>query len=315
MHNSRILLGGDGFVMKSSYFLLVAGVLLGGVGTFVAVRALLESLFANQNIALSWASGEAPQKSKSGIIRLSRPLVHRLVLPLISRYKMTEYKEKLKREIQSAGLGQELNAEEYIGLQIFLGVFFPGFLFGANTLFELNYPPALMIGFSVVGFMFPYSYVKDRRKTRNGQILVDLPFVVDLLALSTEAGLDFIGAISKVVDKMKNGPLAEELSQVLRDLKLGSSRAEALNALAWRVNMNEVSSFIAVLVTADTLGASIGGVLRQQSEQMRHERFVRAEKAGVEASQKIFIPLIACILPAVLLITFGPVILQFFGAK
>jgi len=112
---------------------------------------------------------------------------------------------------------------------------------------------------------------------------------------------------------MSLGPLAEELAQVLRDLKLGSSRAEALNAFAWRVNMSEVSSFIAVLVTADAMGASIGNVLKQQSEQMRQERFVRAEKAGAEASQKIYLPPHHVYLPAVLIMVFGPVILQFLG--
>jgi tight adherence protein C len=293
--------------------LLILGVLMGGISVYVAVAAFVDSITANRNSALSWAESEAPKKSKSGIIRLSRPILHRLVLPMLARYKFKDYKEKIKREIQSAGLKQELNEDEYLGLQVFLGVMLPVFVTACNALFNLQYPPWLIVAFALFGFVFPYSYVNGAKQERRQQITIDLPFVVDLLALSTEAGLDFIGAISKVVDKMQGGPLAEELAQVMRDLKLGSSRAEALNALSWRLNMNEVSSFIAVLVTADALGASIGGVLRQQSEQMRQQRFVRAEKAGVEASQKIFIPLVLFILPAVLLMVFGPVILQFMG--
>jgi tight adherence protein C len=305
----------SGIVMGLPNFLLILGVLLGGVSVYVAVSALIDSITANRTSALSWAESDAPRQSKSGIIRLARPLIHRIVLPLIARYKLKNYKEKIKREIQSAGLGQELNEDEYVGLQIFLGVMLPTFVTACNLLFNLEYPPWLIVAFALFGFIFPYSYVNGKKQERRQQIIVDLPFVVDLLALSTEAGLDFIGAISKVVEKMTGGALAEELSQVLRDLKLGSSRAEALNAFSWRLNMNEVSSFIAVLVTADALGASIGGVLRQQSEQMRQQRFVRAEKAGVEASQKIFIPLVLFILPAVLLMVFGPVILQFMGSN
>jgi tight adherence protein C len=299
--------------MVLSHLLQILGVLLGGAGVYVAVSALCNSIFENQNQNLSWANGDEPKKSKSAIIRLSRPLIHRLVIPLLARYELKEYRTRLKREIQSAGLAQEFNEDEYIGLQVFLGVMLPIFIISCNILFSLEYPWFFILLFAVLGFSFSYFYVKGNKQTRKSQILIDLPFVVDLLALSTEAGLDFIGAISKVVDKMKGGPLAEELGQVLRDLKLGSSRSEALNALAWRLNMSEVSSFIAVLTTADSMGASIGGVLRQQSEQLRQERFMRAEKAGAEASQKIFIPIVLFILPAVLLIVFGPVIIQFMG--
>jgi tight adherence protein C len=295
--------------------LLFLGILLGGFATYVAVSAVLENIFNSKTTALTWASGEQPMKSKSGVIRLARPLIHRLVLPLIARYELKEYKENLKRQIQSAGLGRELNENEYIGLQILLGVILPLILFVGHFLFNIDYPLWMIGAFAAFGFLFPYLFVKQNKEARRSQIMVDLPFVVDLLALSTEAGLDFIGAITKVVDKMSGGALAEELGQVLQDLKLGSSRAEALNAFAWRINMSEISSFVAVLVTADALGASIGGVLRQQSEQMRQERFVRAEKAGAEASQKIFIPLVLFILPAVLLLVFGPVILQFMGGK
>ena len=293
--------------------LLFIGVLLGGFATYMAVAALLEGLSNSQTASLTWASGDAPKKSKSGVIRLARPLVHRLILPFLSRYELKNYRQNIKREIQSAGLGQELNEEEYIGLQGLLGVVLPILLIVINILFNAHYPWWAIIGFAFFGYAFPYLYVKGNKDIRRNQVLIDLPFVVDLLALSTEAGLDFIGAINKVVDKMSGGALAEELGQVLRDLKLGSSRAEALNALSWRLNMSELSSFVAVLVTADALGASIGTVLRQQSEQMRQERFVRAEKAGAEASQKIFIPLVLFILPAVLLMVFGPIIVQFMG--
>lgn len=293
--------------------LLILAVLLGGVATYVALSTFLSTIFSNPSISLSWTSGEAPVKSKSGVIRFSRPIVHKLILPIISRYELKDYKERIKRDIQSAGLGQEINSEEYVGIQVFLGVAFPLILGSMNLLFDLGYPPLAIAFLSLFGFMYPGLYVKGRKQERQAQIRLDLPFVVDLLALSTEAGLDFIGSIQKVVDKMSKGPLAEELAQVLRDLKLGSSRAESLNALSWRLNMPEMTSFVAVLVTADAMGASIGGVLRQQSEQMRQERFVKAEKAGAEASQKIFIPLVLFILPAVLLIVFGPVILQFVG--
>lgn len=296
--------------------LLILGVLAAGVSVFIAVRTFLESISSQNSTPLIWGElGAKPVKSKSPIISVSRPLLHRLFIPLVKKYKLEEYKKNLKREINSAGLGQELNEEEYIALQIFLGIALPGTVLLMNLLFNLEYPPFLILVFSVVGFFFPFFYVRGFKNERRAQVVIDLPFVIDLLALSTAVGLDFFAAIQRVVDKMHGGALAEELGEVLRALKLGSSRADALNAMAWRMNMTEISSFVAVLTTADALGANIGDVLKQQSEQMRQERFVRAEKAGAEASQKIYFPLILFILPAVLIMVFGPVILQFMGGN
>lgn len=138
-----------------------------------------------------------------------------------------------------------------------------------------------------------------------------MPFIVDLLALSTEAGLDFVGAIGKVVEKAKLSPLVEEFSQLLKEIKVGASRQEALREMASRIGMTEINSFVAILISADQMGASIGKILRQQSEQIRVERLVRAEKAGAAASQKILLPLVLFILPAVFLMIGAPFVLGF----
>jgi tight adherence protein C len=77
-----------------------------------------------------------------------------------------------------------------------------------------------------------------------------------------------------------------------------------------RVDMTEMTSFVATLVSAEAMGASVGPVLRAQSESMRQERLVRAEKAGAQASQKMLFPLVFFIMPAVFLMIFGPVVIQ-----
>jgi tight adherence protein C len=139
-----------------------------------------------------------------------------------------------------------------------------------------------------------------------------MPFIVDLLALSTEAGLDFGAAIGKVVEKARPSPLIEELSQVLKEIAVGSSRSEALREMSVRVNLTEVNSFIAILISADSMGASIGKILRQQSEQIRINRLVRAEKAGAKAATAVIMPMVVTVLPAVALLALGPYIVQFF---
>jgi tight adherence protein C len=153
----------------------------------------------------------------------------------------------------------------------------------------------------------------QRRQT---EILKAMPFVVDLLALSTEAGLDFIGAIGRVVEKSKGNPLVEEFEQVLREIRVGSSRQDALREMGQRINMTEVNSFIAILISADQMGAPIGRVLRQQSEQIRAERMLRAEKAGAAAAQKLLLPIFLFVFPAVLMMVIGPLVLgMIYGGK
>ena len=112
------------------------------------------------------------------------------------------------------------------------------------------------------------------------------------------------------MEKAKAGPFTDELARVLRDIQLGVSRADALRNMSWRINMSEVSSFVAVLVSADQMGASIGKVLRAQSDLIRNDRFMRAEKAGAAAAQKVLLPLFFFILPAVFLVIFGPLVLR-----
>ena len=135
-------------------------------------------------------------------------------------------------------------------------------------------------------FFLPDRFVSDLRKTRERQILRALPGAVDVLSLSVEAGLEFLTAMQRLVERGGTGPLRDELTTVLNDIRIGQSRAEALKAFAQRVEIAEVSSFVSVMVQADMLGASIGPVLRQQAERMRVERFQRAEKAGARATQR-----------------------------
>ena len=80
-----------------------------------------------------------------------------------------------------------------------------------------------------------------------------------------------------------------------------------------RLDISEITSFVAVLVDADSTGASISQVLKDQSVQIRMERFVRAEKAGAQASQLMLLPMLLFIMPAVFIVVFGPLVVQFFS--
>lgn len=301
--------------MGSAELMLILGLLLAGVAVFLFVSSIFASNQDKQQ--LSWANNDEPKKSKNAIINISRPLVHQFTLQHALRIRSESYRKSVRKYILTSGLSAELNEDEFIGLQLLWGVMFPIFLLIMNFSLQLGLSPALLGGMGFLGFFLPQIHAKGAKKNRELSVRADLPFFIDLLALSVEAGLDFFSAIQKIVDKAQgtDSVLADELGTVLKDIKIGASKAQALKDMAERLDMNEITSFVAVLVDAEATGASISQVLKDQSVQMRLERFVRAEKAGAKASQTILIPLMIFILPAVFIMVFGPVAVSFMYGK
>ncbi|WP_413586227.1 type II secretion system F family protein [Bdellovibrio sp. HCB274] len=302
--------------MGSAELMLILGLLLAGVAVFLFVNSIFASNADKQQ--LSWANNDEPAKSKNPIINFSRPLVHQFTLQHALRIRSENYRRRVRKYIKTSGLSQELNEDEFIGLQLLWGVMFPIFLLIMNFSLQLGLSWFMCVGVGLVGFYLPQVHASGEKKKRELSVRGDLPFFIDLLALSVEAGLDFFSAIQKIVDKAQGtkSVLAEEFSIVLKDIKIGASKTQALKDMSERLDMGEITSFVAVLVDAEATGASISQVLKDQSEQMRMERFVRAEKAGAKASQAILIPLMLFILPAVFIMVFGPVAISFmYGPK
>ncbi|NBV50190.1 type II secretion system F family protein [bacterium] len=294
-----------------SLLALVALVLTGGSAFFLGW-----DLFSGEIEGA--AAGQLEQrkkKSKNGLLNLSRKMFRPLVMPYSQRIQAENWRKKNKRQIISAGMEDEIDVDELLAYKIFLGLVVPPVLY--IWFFSQGFRPSLFM-FLFMGitlYMYPSFWISGLRKKRQEEIKLQLPFVIDLMTLSTEAGLDFIGAIQKVVEKTRPGPLVDELERMLQQTQLGTSRADAMRELAWRIDLTEVSSLIAVLVTADEMGGSIGAVLRVQADLIRTQRFTSAEKKGAAASQKLLFPLILFIMPAVFIMIFGPVILGFIGAK
>jgi len=296
--------------MASGEFVLYAAYAAVFFGTVILARMLLreqESREAQENLA---ELGD--RKTRSFLVRVTRPFFNQYLVPMIRGKRFWDSRRLwYKRKLVAAGLREELNPDEFIAFKFFLIVFFPliGALLKAGEFIDVEW--YMVLGSGIAGWFYPDFWMKGRLQKRQKQILRAMPFIVDLLALSMEAGLDFIGAIGKVVEKAKTSPLVEEFGQLLKEIKVGSSRQEALREMAIRIDMQEVNSFVAILISADQMGASIGKILRQQSEQIRNERMLRAEKEGAKAATKIMIPIVFIVLPAVLLIIMGPFILSF----
>lgn len=214
----------------------------------------------------------------------------------------------LQRTLISAGAPEGLTADEMLGLIVFSIIVWSGL--GVLGWCVIGSSFVILVGASI-GLLQPLLWLKGRVERRRMLIRRLLPYSLDLLTLSVEAGLDFTAALARLAPKLGSNPLAYELGDMLRAIRLGRSRSEALREMADRVGMSEVTSFAASLIQADELGADLGPVLRVLAEQMRNDRSSRAEKKAMEAPVKILFPLIVFIFPTVFLIIFGGIGMEY----
>src|SRR5206468_4039071 len=96
---------------------------------------------------------------------------------------------------------------------------------------------------ALAGAVAPEWVLLRKRERRQTAIRRDLPEVLDLLAVSVEAGLGLEGAID-VVTHHFDSPLTHELTRMLRQMELGQTRRTALQDLKRRTQVPEVSSFV-----------------------------------------------------------------------
>lgn len=255
----------------------------------------------------------------------SLPLVFKLLLPFVGNFDGLLARPLFARQIAqademlvSAGFEGVLNGREFVALKflvpialgslwcvlvVILGAVMPG------TPVDSGCVPLCVMGVALF-YLKPMLWLRKSLRARHLSIMKALPFVLDILTLSVEAGMDFISALQRNCASRKLDPLNEELLRMTKEIQVGSSRRDALRNMADRVKQPDLKSVAYALIQADELGVSIGAILRIQSEQLRSRRFDRAEKLANEAPTKMLGPLMLCIFPAVFIILLGPVLSQ-----
>lgn len=136
-----------------------------------------------------------------------------------------------------------------------------------------------------------------------------LPYSLDLITVSVEAGLSLDGAITRIVNNI-SGPLSEEFGKTLKEMRMGIEKKIALRNMSERCDVRDLSVLINALIQADELGVSLGKVLRIESAQLREKRRQAAREKAMKAPVKILFPLIMFIFPAIFVIILGPAVIQ-----
>lgn len=299
--------------------LMYASLALMGLSVFLVTSLMFqeEDEYKAQEKLESGAGSDKESLAQHGIVlRYSRPFFRRYVTPIVQSFKnKKKIREKYKRNLASAGLTDILTPEDFFSFKLFLIVGFPIVFLGLRTFLEETWPMEYIFFISIFGFFYPDIWIKGKIQERQADVMRNMPFAVDMLALSVEAGLDFIAAMSKVNEKAKPSALTKEFEILMKEIQIGASRAEALRNMAWRVDLINISSFCATLIAADSVGASIGPILKALSAEIRQKRSSEVEKAGATAATKILFPMLFLIVPAVFIIVAAPLALEAMGAR
>ncbi|MHB8253148.1 MAG: type II secretion system F family protein [Acidiferrobacter sp.] len=242
-------------------------------------------------------------------MRLVWPLV-RVIAYVVTARLPTAWLERTHRRLLRAGAAYLVSAEDYLALRVFAGIVcgLAG-LWSTHVLHTASFGPSLVL--AAGGSLLPTLWLHERRQRRNREIGRLLPVYLDYITLAVEAGLNFAGALAQAVDKGPQGPMRREFLLVLRDVKAGLPRAQALKRMDERLDLPEIGAFVSAVNQAERTGAVLGKVLRAQAERSRMERFQRAEKAAMEAPVKLIAPLVIFIFPTTFLIIAFPIVVMF----
>jgi tight adherence protein C len=256
-----------------------------------------------------------------GLADLNDPLVDRLeerygaTLARIARRvdpRLTE--ERIATKLVSSGLARHFTANGYLALKVMLasaGIIVGGLV---GVMVDSSAKALLFAGaLGFAGFIAPDVTANSRATRRRQEMQRELPDALDIVAVSVEAGLGFDAALGKLGEHM-SGPLVDEFTLVLGELRIGEARSVALRKMAERVDLPEVNSVVNSLIQAEQLGSPLGRILRVQAQESRNRRQIAAEERAMKAPVKMLVPTVLFIFPAMFVVILGPAIISISNA-
>ena len=297
--------------------LIAAGI---GIGVYfikggnknIARERLLElQNFGKEQKKKIAGSYEQEQLQKSFFERIIQPKLEKFSKKIDKGAKGARKVDKIAELLIQAGNPGNLTSGQFKALQLLsamISVTFFAFLALVQIL-PLQFAPMLALIGAGFSFVLPKFWLGSKVTKRRKMMRKSLPDLLDLLTVSVEAGLGFDQAIQKVCERMHT-PLTEEFERMLQEVKLGSTRKDALKAICARAQVSELDSLIAAVIQADTLGVSIGQILRIQSEALRTKRRQMIEEMAQKLPIKMLFPMIFFIFPTIFIVTLGPIALK-----
>lgn len=251
-------------------------------------------------------------------IELSQPFTQRVLVPLVEsvsqlarRFTPQESMETLQHNLELAGNPYGWSPMQFMSLRLVTTALLGGLGVVILLVSDLSFTRRVLalVGLAAGGYYLPSLWLRSKTSSRQREITRSLPDALDLLTICVEAGLSFDGAIARVAAKWDN-ELSQEFARVLQEVQLGKLRREALRSMSRRIEVQEISTFVAAIIQAEELGVSIAKVLRIQAEEMRRRRRQRAEELARQAPIKMLPAIAFLIFPAIFVVLLGPAVIR-----
>ncbi len=221
---------------------------------------------------------------------------------------------KLQKQLLQAGYNSPEATTAFRAIQIGLLISIPTLVLTAG--FLLDRPLITFAVWGVVGAAFGYYLPKyfliKKTTARQLRITWGLADAMDLMVVAVEAGLGLNASLNRVAEELKilHPDLHKELELVNLEIRVGRSREEALRNLSERTGVDDIRSFVALLIQADRYGSSIAKAVRIFAESLRTKRRQRAEQSSQKAALKLLFPLTLFLFPVIILVVLGPALLN-----
>jgi tight adherence protein C len=297
------------------WIIIGLGAVLGAVGVYFLVRYGMNASASSSDlqVRLEEYAGRSAAPLTLEEIELSQPFTQRVLRPMLiklaevfSRLSPSKTKADMELKLEMAGRPNNWGSTEFFGVRIFVAIVLAALIF-LVALLSQGFTIALIAGggAAALGYFMPLFWLRSKTRRRQDEIIKSLPDALDLLTITVEAGMGFDGALQKVAEKWDN-ELSKGFSKVVQEMRLGIPRREALRNMDRTMGVPDVTTFVAAIIQAETLGVSIAKILRIQSEQMRTKRRQRAEEKANQAPIKMLFPMVFLIFPALFIILLGP---------
>ena len=291
-------------------------IVIGSLAVFLTLTALLYLLGLNvwvgPKAVIDRVSGENWQAEAGGTRNLAfREVLQKLGNAVPSSPGDTKL---LQKRLLRAGLRSPNALKTMYGIKVALAVALPVVMALVTSRIDMD-GNNRMIGIAaaaVVGYLGPNQVLKSLVKRRQKKVKRALPNALDLMVVCVESGLGLDQAIMQVSKELANAhpEISTEFALLNLELRHGMRRAEALRNLADRAGVDELKRLVGVLIQADKFGTSIALTLRHQSEYMRIASRQEAETRAAKIGIKLVFPIFFCILPALFVVTVGPVVVR-----
>lgn len=227
--------------------------------------------------------------------------------PVCRRLMPVAWQIHLTCQLREAGLELAITPAQFVAGRLLLMMLAGAVVaaFAYQTVGWLGIMTVMVLAWLLPGLRLTESVYRRRRG-----LVRDLPVMLDLISLAVQAGATTPLAIAMSVERGPAGPMRDELARVMREIKAGRSRQDALRAMSDRFQVPGLRHAVAAIITAERQGADLSPVLRAQAGQRREERFLDAEQRAMQAPVKLLLPLVAFIFPGTFLVLLFPVAMQ-----